>query len=684
MMVNAETSSGTGSKSMRNVFRKKRNVMEDDKLRRKHMADQNAKESLVNVTIPPTVTKIQDEEFMDCVNLVSVILPESLKEIGEDAFLGCEKLQKINLPPGLTYIAPRAFFECVSLPDPEIPEGIKTIERETFVECEFKGIKLPKTLEKIDESAFWLCNKLETIEIPDNVTEIANHAFDSCEELESITLPEGLKSISFGAFSDCKKLSAIKFPKGLLSIGEDAFSGCESLKTVELPPNIKSIGAFYNCTSLERVVVPNEVTEFGHSAFRSCINLTEINFPKKLTSIGDLAFEQCIGLTEIKLPDGLESIGYAAFHLCTNLTNITIPDSVTSIGDSAFEECTNLTSVTIPASVTKLGKGAFRDCPNLKDIYISKDSPLAERLKAVAPKGITVHLTDSKSEMLRELKAAISNGKDNVRGGLEEMYRKGSLQSVLPELAALRGLEQGGYHTEGDAYEHTILAVEHLPADVDNVTVLAALFHDLGKGGVHSDGTTVRQIKPDTNGDSPEYTFYGHPSVSAKMVDAISERLNLPPRTHAILRVSAEMHMNWDMTPAKVRKTILDTMTDCGVPENERQKVFERALNTLANVMNADSLATKGNPKKRNDAFTILADARKISKDELVVKGKELADMAGTDVRRSSLVTQMVQDAINKGLPNTKESLKAYLETDATRKDLNKRIQEYDSKSKTR
>ena len=648
------------------------------------MANQNEKESLVNVTIPPTVTKIQDEEFMDCVNLVSVILPESLKEIGEDAFLGCEKLQEINLPSGLTYIAPRAFFECVSLPDPEIPEGIKTIERETFVECEFKGIKLPKTLEKIGESAFWLCNKLETIEIPGNVTEIDNHAFDSCEELESITLPEGLKSIGYGAFSECKKLSAIKFPKGLLSIGDDAFYGCESLKTVELPPNIKSVASFNNCTSLERAKIPDEVTEFGHSAFRSCINLTDINFPKKLTSIGDFAFEQCIGLTEIKLPDGLELIGEAAFHLCTNLTSITIPDSVTFIGDSAFEECTNLTNVTIPASVTKLGKGAFRDCPNLKDIYISKDSPLAERLKAVAPKGITVHLTDSKSEMLRELKAAISNGKDNVRGGLEEMYRKGSLQSVLPELTALRGLEQGGYHTEGDAYEHTILAVEHLPADVDNVTVLAALFHDLGKGGVHSDGTTVRQLKPDTDGDSPEYTFYGHPSVSAKMVDAISERLNLPPRTHAILRVSAEMHMNWDMTPAKVRKTILDTMTDCGVPENERQKVFDRALNTLANVMNADSMATKGNPKMRNDAFTILADARKISKDELVVKGKELADMAGTDVRRSSLVTQMVLDAINKGLPNTKESLKTYLETDATRKDLNKRIQEYDSKLKTR
>ena len=98
--------------------------------------------------------------------------------------------------------------------------------------------------------------------------------------------------------------------------------------------------------------------------------------------------------------------------------------------------------------------------------------------------------------------------------------------------------------------------------------------------------------------------------------------------------------------------------------------------------MNADSMTTKGNPKMRNDAFTIFADARKISKDELVVKGKELTDMVGTDIRRCSLITQMVLDAINKGLPNTKESLKTYLETDATRKGLNKRIQEYASKSK--
>ena len=619
-------------------------------------------ESLKTVELPPNIKSIG--AFYNCTSLERVVVPNEVTEFGHSAFRSCINLTEINFPKKLTSIGDFAFEQCIGLTEIKLPDGV----------------------ESIGEAAFYSCTGLTSILIPNSVKSIGKEAFKGCIGLTGILLPNGITSIDEESFSYCRNLTSVTIPDNVTSIEERAFEDCTGLTSITIPNGVVSIGsfAFSGCTGLTNITFPNDIAFIHEGAFHSCTSLTSITIPYGVTEIERTSFYGCTGLTSVTIPDSVTEIEEAAFEGCTNLTSVTIPNSITSIGNSAFENCSSLTSVTIPASVAKLGKGAFRNCPNLKDIYISKDSPLAERLKAVAPKGITVHLTDPKSAMLRELKAAISNGNDNVRGGLEEMYRKGSLQSVLPELAALRGLEQGGYHTEGDAYEHTILAVEHLPADVDNVTVLAALFHDLGKGGVHSDGTTVRQIKPDTNGDSPEYTFYGHPSVSAKMVDAISERLNLPPRTHAILRVSAEMHMNWDMAPAKVRKTILDTMTDCGVPENERQKVFDRALNTLANVMNADSLATKGNPKMRSDAFTVLADARKISKDEIVVKGKELADMAGIDVRRSSLVTQMVLDAINKGLPNTKESLKTYLETEETRKDLNKRIQEYASKLKTR
>ena len=156
------------------------------------------------------------------------------------------------------------------------------------------------------------------------------------------------------------------------SIGDEAFWNCSGLTSVTIPNSVTYIGdeAFLECTGLTSVTIPNSVTNIGRSAFNRCSGLTSITIPNSVTSIGDWALYGCSGLTSVTIPNSVTYIEGHAFSGCSGLTNITIGNSVTSIGDRAFLECTGLTSVTIPNSVTNIGRSAFGYCTSLTSITI--------------------------------------------------------------------------------------------------------------------------------------------------------------------------------------------------------------------------------------------------------------------------------------------------------------------------
>ena len=115
----------------------------------------------------------------------------------------------------------------------------------------------------------------------------------------------------------------------------------------------------------EKIVYDDEVYQvigIGANAFYECTGLTSVTIPNSVTSIGNWAFSGCRGLTNVTIGNGVTSIGDEAFAYCTGLISIEIPNSVTHLGDGAFSGCTGLTSVTIPNSVTSIDYHAFGYC----------------------------------------------------------------------------------------------------------------------------------------------------------------------------------------------------------------------------------------------------------------------------------------------------------------------------------
>ncbi len=189
------------------------------------------------------------------------------------------------------------------------------------------------------------------------------------------------------AFYNCTRLTSVIIPDAVTSIGYNTFGGCSALASITLPNSLKNVAtyAFLGCDNIRKVVVDdvaawcgirfedpqsNPMKSAHHLYNKNNIEFTDINIPNTISKISNFAFLGFSYLTSITIPNSVTDIGDSAFSGCSNLISCSIPESVVSIGNGAFEGCTKLSSLSIPNTTTYIGVRAFSDCSALSSIVI--------------------------------------------------------------------------------------------------------------------------------------------------------------------------------------------------------------------------------------------------------------------------------------------------------------------------
>ena len=245
-----------------------------------------------------------------------------------------------------------------------------------------------KTITMVEVDGFKDCTNLKKVTIPDTVTVIEDYAFYSCAALEEVNIPRNVKNIGFQAFYGCAALKEISIPATCDNIEAFAFEGCSSLTGVHVaadnPAYKDEDGVLFDITGETLHLYPSAKTDEHYALPPTCKTVYDYAFIGNpylksadisgITSLGEDAFYYCTALESIEVPDAVTELNGSVFGNCAALTSVTLPQTLTTIGESCFYNCMVLTALDVPETVQTIGNYAFFNCPGLTRIHLTKNT----------------------------------------------------------------------------------------------------------------------------------------------------------------------------------------------------------------------------------------------------------------------------------------------------------------------
>ena len=203
-----------------------------------------------NLTLPETITSIDDFCFYLCNNIESITFPKGLKSIGKYSFYYANVLSSLSLPENLESVGDHCFAYS-SIPSIFISASISYLGKEAFSGNGFTEFICDEGNPNYATIDGLLYNK--------DLSELI--AYPSLKPTETFVVPGHVKAIcDFAFYCNWEKpspLTTISFENGLEGMGIDNFHYFKNLTTVELPASIKTIGrnSFYGCDNIQDVTI---------------------------------------------------------------------------------------------------------------------------------------------------------------------------------------------------------------------------------------------------------------------------------------------------------------------------------------------------------------------------------------------------------------------------------------------
>jgi|LSQX01.2.fsa_nt_gb hypothetical protein len=324
-----------------------------------------------------------------------ISLEKEVIEISSQAFYGNTNINTVVLPTGLTTIGYRAFYNCSNLETINFPISISSLGNQClngtmWFNNHANGVAY---VNQFLYGYSGTAPSSTTINVVNGTTVICQNAFSGQTGIIAINLPNTLQEIRDNAFYNCSGLTSLIVPNSVTSIGYSALYGCGNLANLTIPfvgSSVSNVTASRN--SLFSHIFGWSTSPYAGSVLKyqrySASSSVSTYLPSALNTVivsgGNLlygAFYSCSMITSLTLPNNITSIGNQAIAYCSGINSITIPSSVTNIETQAFNFCSNLQNVTVYAETPPvIGTSIFNGTHSNLKIYVPSGSVDAYKL----------------------------------------------------------------------------------------------------------------------------------------------------------------------------------------------------------------------------------------------------------------------------------------------------------------